>query len=57
MIEVGGYADSTGSDAKNFQLSRQRAEAVIQYLGGESQDSTPPLRVADGLWRDVSGSG
>jgi outer membrane protein OmpA-like peptidoglycan-associated protein len=32
MIEVGGYADSTGNEAKNFQLSRQRAEAVIQYL-------------------------
>jgi len=32
IIEVGGYADSTGNEAKNFQLSRQRAESVIQYL-------------------------
>src|SRR5262245_6275820 len=32
MIEVGGYTDSTGSEAKNFVLSRQRAESVIQYL-------------------------
>lgn len=32
MIEVGGYADSTGNEAKNFQLSRQRADSVIQYL-------------------------
>lgn len=32
MIEVGGHTDSTGSEAKNFQLSRQRAEAVVQYL-------------------------
>lgn len=32
MIEVGGYTDATGSEAKNFQLSRQRAEAVVQYL-------------------------
>ncbi len=32
MIEVGGYTDSTGGEAKNFLLSRQRAEAVIQYL-------------------------
>ncbi|MCI0392715.1 MAG: OmpA family protein [Acidobacteria bacterium] len=32
MIEVGGHTDSTGSEARNFQLSRQRAEAVIQYL-------------------------
>jgi outer membrane protein OmpA-like peptidoglycan-associated protein len=32
VIEVGGHADSTGSDARNFVLSRQRADAVIQYL-------------------------
>ena len=32
MIEVGGHADSTGNEARNFALSRQRAEAVIQYL-------------------------
>lgn len=32
MIEVGGHTDATGSEAKNFQLSRQRADAVIQYL-------------------------
>jgi OmpA-OmpF porin, OOP family len=32
MIEVAGHTDSTGSEAKNFRLSRQRAESVIQYL-------------------------
>ena len=32
MIEVAGHTDSTGSDAKNFRLSRARAESVIQYL-------------------------
>jgi len=32
MIEVGGHTDSTGSEARNLTLSRQRAEAVIQYL-------------------------
>ena len=32
MIEVAGHTDSTGSDAKNFRLSRARADAVIQYL-------------------------
>jgi OOP family OmpA-OmpF porin len=32
MIEVGGYADATGGEARNFRLSRLRAEAVIQYL-------------------------
>ena len=32
MIEVAGHTDSTGSDAKNFRLSRMRADAVVQYL-------------------------
>jgi len=32
MIEVAGHTDSTGSDSKNFRLSQQRAQAVVQYL-------------------------
>ena len=32
MIEVAGHTDATGSDAKNFRLSQQRAESVVQYL-------------------------
>lgn len=32
MIEVAGHTDSTGSETKNFRLSRERAESVIQYL-------------------------
>ncbi len=32
MIEVAGHTDSTGNQAKNFQLSQQRAESVVQYL-------------------------
>jgi outer membrane protein OmpA-like peptidoglycan-associated protein len=31
-IEVSGHTDSTGSEAKNFRLSRARADAVVQYL-------------------------
>jgi len=32
VIEVSGHTDSTGSAARNFQLSRQRADSVVQYL-------------------------
>jgi outer membrane protein OmpA-like peptidoglycan-associated protein len=32
MIEVSGHTDSTGSEAKNMRLSRERAEAVVEYL-------------------------
>ncbi len=32
MIEIAGHTDSTGSTAKNFHLSQERAEAVVQYL-------------------------
>ena len=32
LIEVAGHTDSTGGENKNFQLSRARADAVIQYL-------------------------
>lgn len=32
MIEISGHTDSTGSEAKNFRLSRDRADAVVQYL-------------------------
>ncbi len=32
MIEVSGYTDSTGGEAKNFRLSRERADSVVQYL-------------------------
>ena len=31
-IEVAGHTDSTGGEAKNFRLSRARADAVVQYL-------------------------
>jgi outer membrane protein OmpA-like peptidoglycan-associated protein len=32
MIEVSGHTDSTGGENKNFRLSRDRADAVVQYL-------------------------
>jgi OmpA-OmpF porin, OOP family len=32
MIEIAGHTDSTGGEAKNFRLSRDRADSVVQYL-------------------------
>ena len=31
-IEVSGFTDSTGGEAKNLRLSKERADAVTQYL-------------------------
>jgi OmpA-OmpF porin, OOP family len=31
-IEVSGHTDSTGGEAKNMRLSKDRADAVVQYL-------------------------
>jgi OOP family OmpA-OmpF porin len=35
FIAVEGYTDSTGSADYNVELSKRRAEAVVQYLAGE----------------------
>jgi outer membrane protein OmpA-like peptidoglycan-associated protein len=32
VIEIGGYTDSTGSDAYNLSLSEKRALSVVNYL-------------------------
>jgi outer membrane protein OmpA-like peptidoglycan-associated protein len=32
MIEIAGHTDSTGGEAKNMRLSRERAESVVEYL-------------------------
>lgn len=41
MIEVAGYASSTGAAALNQKLSEQRAEAVVNYL---RQKGNVPMR-------------
>jgi outer membrane protein OmpA-like peptidoglycan-associated protein len=41
MIEVKGFADSTGSLVSNQQLSKERAEAVVAYL---LQDCRVPVK-------------
>ena len=32
LVEISGYTDSSGSVSRNRRLSRQRADAVVQYL-------------------------
>jgi len=32
MIEIAGHTDATGSESKNFRLSRARADSVVHYL-------------------------
>ena len=41
MIEVAGYASSTGTAQHNQKLSEQRAEAVVNYL---RQKGNVPMR-------------
>jgi outer membrane protein OmpA-like peptidoglycan-associated protein len=43
MIEVAGYASSTGTKAENQKLSDERATAVVQYL--RNQKSIPMRRL------------
>ena len=32
VVEVGGHTDSRGSDSYNLELSKRRADAVVEYL-------------------------
>jgi len=43
VVEVAGFADTTGKAARNQVLSEQRANAVIQYL--EQQGNIPIHRI------------
>jgi len=40
LVQVAGFADSSGDAARNQELSRKRAEAVVDYL---AQDGKVPL--------------
>jgi outer membrane protein OmpA-like peptidoglycan-associated protein len=44
MIEVLGFADTTGNDQKNQLLSQARARAVVAYLS--EAHAVPPRRIA-----------
>src|SRR5204862_7377564 len=41
VIEISGYADSTGNTARNRVLSQQRADSVVRYL---QENHEIPLR-------------
>lgn len=43
IVQVQGYTDNVGAAQYNAQLSRQRADAVIQYLA--AKHNVPPYRV------------
>ena len=43
IVQVQGYTDATGSTEYNNQLSRRRADAVIQYLAAKY--NVPPYRI------------
>ena len=43
VIEVAGFADSSGNADKNLELSQRRADAVVQYLA--IAHSIPPRRI------------
>jgi outer membrane protein OmpA-like peptidoglycan-associated protein len=43
VIEVAGFADSTGDPDKNLALSQRRADAVVQYLA--LTHNIPPRRI------------
>jgi len=43
VIEVAGFADSTGDADKNLELSQRRADAVVQYL--VVTHNIPPRRI------------
>src|SRR3954471_9686374 len=43
VIEVAGFADSSGNADKNLELSQRRADAVVQYLA--VTHSIPPRRI------------
>lgn len=52
IIQVEGHTDSVGSADYNFQLSRRRADAVIQYLA--SAHNVPAFRIfLIGLGQDL----
>lgn len=50
MIDVQGFADSTGNPLENTGLSQQRADAVAAYLS--SQGIAPSRIVAQGFGQD-----
>jgi outer membrane protein OmpA-like peptidoglycan-associated protein len=49
VIEIAGYADTTGNQSKNQVLSQHRADAVIQYLEQNGDIPIPRILTPTGL--------
>lgn len=58
-IEIGGHTDSRGGAAKNFELSRSRAQAVLDYLLNRFPELDPKQFSAAGygLTRPIADNG
>ncbi|MFW6257510.1 MAG: OmpA family protein, partial [Prolixibacteraceae bacterium] len=56
-LGVAGHTDATGSEEHNMDLSKRRAEAVVEYLTSEQNISEDKLKPRGlGRWAPVAGN-
>lgn len=53
-VEVGGHTDSRGDNKRNWELSRRRAQAVVDYLGREGVERDMLTGVGYGAQKPVA---
>lgn len=52
-VEIGGHTDNTGDDAKNQKLSKERADAVFEYLLAKGILATRMVTIGHGETQPV----